>query len=200
MLGVLERRQFRRVGGSSPINVDVRVVCATHRDLRARVNSGEFRQDLYYRIAVAKVEIPPLRDRPEDIPQLMEHFLIDLGIDRPLEQLIPVQTMEALAQHHWPGNVRELRNFVEAMIAIRGEIHQIETGALGPDDNPLKNAPHTQADVIGEWHRPYSREQAAFPLPWVAANKFWPSVNRIDDVYGDRHLFCACVPMEDYAA
>jgi glycine dehydrogenase len=94
----------------------------------------------------------------------------------------------------------ELDRFVEAMIAIRGEIHQIETGALGPDDNPLKNAPHTQADVIGAWDRPYSREQAAFPLPWVAANKFWPSVNRIDDVYGDRHLFCACVPMEDYAA
>jgi glycine dehydrogenase len=97
-------------------------------------------------------------------------------------------------------DLAELDRFIEAMIAIRGEIRQIEKGTLGADDNPLKNAPHTQADVIGEWNRPYSREQAVFPLPWVASNKFWPSVNRIDDVYGDRHLFCACVPMEDYAS
>ena len=93
----------------------------------------------------------------------------------------------------------ELDRFVEAMLAIREEIRQIETGAASAEDNLLKNAPHTQADLVGEWVRPYSREQAVFPLPWVAANKFWPSVNRIDDVYGDRHLFCACVPMDDYA-
>jgi glycine dehydrogenase len=96
----------------------------------------------------------------------------------------------------------ELDRFVDAMIAIREEIRAIEAGSWPADDNPLKNAPHTQADVIGhggaEWSRPYTREQAVFPLPWVAENKFWPSVNRIDDVHGDRNLFCACVPMEDY--
>jgi glycine dehydrogenase len=74
-----------------------------------------------------------------------------------------------------------------------------ELGRLPADDNPLKNAPHTQADFIGEWSRPYSREEAAFPLAWVGDNKFWPSVNRIDDVYGDRNLFCACVPMDELA-
>ncbi|ENO76534.1 aminomethyl-transferring glycine dehydrogenase [Thauera sp. 63] len=94
----------------------------------------------------------------------------------------------------------ELERFAAAMIAIRNEIHQIESGTWPTEDNPLKNAPHTQADFIGEWSRPYSREQAVFPLPWVAENKFWPSVNRIDDVYGDRNLFCACVPMSDYEA
>lgn len=94
----------------------------------------------------------------------------------------------------------ELERFAAAMIAIRNEIHQIESGTWPAEDNPLKNAPHTQADFIGEWSRPYSREQAVFPLPWVAENKFWPSVNRIDDVYGDRNLFCACVPMSDYEA
>ena len=94
----------------------------------------------------------------------------------------------------------ELERFAAAMIAIRDEIHQIEAGTWPAEDNPLKNAPHTQADFIGEWSRPYSREQAVFPLPWVAENKFWPSVNRIDDVYGDRNLFCACVPMSDYEA
>ncbi|GAA5784474.1 aminomethyl-transferring glycine dehydrogenase [Chitiniphilus shinanonensis] len=93
----------------------------------------------------------------------------------------------------------ELDRFVEAMIAIRGEIAQVESGALSADANPLKYAPHTQDDVIGGWDRPYSREQAVFPLPWVRDNKFWPSVNRIDDVYGDRNLFCACVPIDEYA-
>ncbi len=93
----------------------------------------------------------------------------------------------------------ELNRFVDAMIAIRDEIRQIEAGTWPAEDNPLKNAPHTQSDFLGDWSRPYSREQAVFPLPWVAENKFWPSVNRIDDVYGDRNLFCACVPMSDYA-
>ena len=95
-------------------------------------------------------------------------------------------------------NQAELDRFIAAMISIRNEIRQIEAGAWSATDNPLKNAPHTQADIIAEWQRPYSRETAVFPLPYVAANKFWPSVNRIDDVWGDRNLFCACVPMEAY--
>lgn len=96
-------------------------------------------------------------------------------------------------------NQAELDRFIEAMIAIRNEIRQVEEGVWPADDNPLKHAPHSQADILCDWDRPYSRETALFPLPWVAANKFWPAVNRIDDVYGDRNLFCACVPMEDYA-
>ncbi len=89
----------------------------------------------------------------------------------------------------------ELDRFIAAMRAIRAEIRRIETGKLPADDNPLKNAPHTQADVISlEWTRPYTRDEAVFPLPHVRENKFWPSVNRIDDVYGDRNLFCACMP------
>ena len=95
----------------------------------------------------------------------------------------------------------ELDRFVAAMIAIREEIRRIERGDWPADDNPLKRAPHTQADLADEpWRRPYSRKEACFPLPWVAENKFWPAVNRIDDVYGDRNLFCACPPPADYAA
>ncbi len=87
----------------------------------------------------------------------------------------------------------ELDRFCAAMASIRNEIRKIEQGVWPADNNPLKNAPHTQADIIdADWNRPYSREEAVFPLPWVAANKFWPSVNRIDDVYGDRNLFCSC--------
>ena len=94
----------------------------------------------------------------------------------------------------------ELDRFCAAMASIRNEIRKIEQGVWPADNNPLKNAPHTQADIIdANWNRPYSREEAVFPLPWVAANKFWPSVNRIDDVYGDRNLFCACAPMSDYS-
>ena len=95
----------------------------------------------------------------------------------------------------------ELDRFIEAMVAIREEIRKVEAGEWTAEDNPLHNAPHTQADVVDAyWNRSYSREQAAFPLPWIAQNKFWPSVNRIDDVYGDRNLFCACVPVDEYAA
>ena len=93
----------------------------------------------------------------------------------------------------------ELDRFCEAMIAIREEIRGIETGRWTLEQSPVKNAPHTEADVMTDtWDRPYSRQQAVFPLPWVAENKFWPYVNRIDDVWGDRNLSCTCPPMSEY--
>lgn len=92
----------------------------------------------------------------------------------------------------------ELDRFIAAMVSIRNEIRQVERGHWPADDNPLKHAPHTQADLVdSHWNRPYSRQEAVFPLPELAENKFWPSVNRVDDVYGDRHLFCACVPIDE---
>ena len=94
----------------------------------------------------------------------------------------------------------ELDRFCEAMIAIRGEIAAIAAGRLDKADNPLKRAPHTAAEVMAEtWTHGYSREQAAFPLPWVAASKYWPPVKRVDNVYGDRNLVCSCAPLEAYA-
>jgi len=96
-------------------------------------------------------------------------------------------------------SLTELERFCEAMIGIREEIRAIEEGRMDAQDNPLKHAPHTAAVLIGAWNRPYSREQAAFPAPWVRERKFWPHVSRIDNVYGDRHLVCACLPMEAYA-
>jgi glycine dehydrogenase len=94
----------------------------------------------------------------------------------------------------------ELDRFCEAMIAIRQEIREIEAGRLDRASNPLKHAPHTAAAVTAdEWRRPYSRERAAFPLPWVRDGKFWPSVARIDNVWGDRNLVCLCPPVEAYA-
>ena len=94
----------------------------------------------------------------------------------------------------------ELDRFCDALIAIRQEIEDVVTGKVDPKDNVLKNAPHTAAVVTGDtWTHPYTREQAAYPLPWVKANKFWPSVGRIDNPYGDRNLVCICPPMEAYA-
>jgi len=94
----------------------------------------------------------------------------------------------------------ELDRFCDALIAIRREIEDVVTGKADPKDNVLKNAPHTAAAVsINDWSHPYSREQAAYPLPWVRASKFWPSVGRIDNPYGDRNLICICPPMEAYA-
>jgi glycine dehydrogenase len=92
----------------------------------------------------------------------------------------------------------ELDRFIEAMITIRGEIDRVASGDWPADDNPLVRAPHTAADIAGTWERPYDRTTAVFPLPWVQTHKFWPSVNRIDDVWGDRNLFCACPAPDAY--
>lgn len=93
----------------------------------------------------------------------------------------------------------ELDRFCDAMLAIRSEIAEIEAGRMDPTNNPLKNAPHTSNDLIGDWDRPYSREQGCFPPGAFRVDKYWPPVNRVDNVYGDRNLVCTCPPMSDYA-
>ncbi len=128
LLGALERRAIRRVGGSGAVPVDVRVIAATHRDLRAEVNSGNFRQDLYYRLAVVMVRVPPLRERPEDIPLLVEHFTAESGQTERAAHILTAELVAGLKTHHWPGNVRELRNFVEAALAL-GELPRLDEGA-----------------------------------------------------------------------
>ena len=85
------------------------------------------------------------------------------------------------------------------MIAIKGEIDRVERGDWPLDDNPLRHAPHTASSIVGEWHHPYTREEAVFPLPSVRANKYWPPVRRIDQAHGDRNLVCSCPPIEAYA-
>ena len=97
-------------------------------------------------------------------------------------------------------SLAEIDRFIEAMVIIREEIRAIEEGRMDREDNPLKHAPHTAEVVLAEtWDRPYSREQAAYPADWVRRAKVWPSVSRIDNVYGDRNLFCVCIPIEEYA-
>jgi DNA-binding NtrC family response regulator len=160
LLGVLERRRFRRLGGKQDIAIDVRVVSATHRDLRAEVNSGTFRLDLYYRLAVVVMRVPPLRERADDIPLLVEHFLRECGHAGPVGELISPAALHALMQHHWPGNVRELRNLIEATVAM-GEAPSLDGAPGGPStgrsaatDLPYKEA---RAQVLHEFEESYLR-------------------------------------------
>jgi DNA-binding NtrC family response regulator len=130
LLGVLERRRFTRVGGAAELDADVRVLAATNRDLRAEVNAGTFRADLYYRLAVARVLIPPLRERLDDLPGLVESFVEKLtGVpgENPL-----AASMDALRQHRWTGNVRELRNVVEAALVLG----RVDLGDASPTGSP----------------------------------------------------------------
>jgi DNA-binding NtrC family response regulator len=133
LLGALERKRFCRVGGHDEIDVDVRVVAATNRDLRADVNGGLFRLDLYYRLAVVTLEVPPLRERVADIPLLVEHFVREEGVREALASIISEETMARLCRHRWPGNVRELRNYVQATLAM-GTPAALDDDALGADD------------------------------------------------------------------
>jgi DNA-binding NtrC family response regulator len=118
LLRVLEGREIKRVGGDKTIKVDVRVLAATNRDLRAEVNSGNFREDLYFRLSVVHVELPPLRDRPEDISLIAQHFLREVASRRSMSLTFGPDAMAALVAHSWPGNVRELRNVVERAAAL----------------------------------------------------------------------------------
>ena len=122
LLGALERKYFRRVGGAKDVAFDARVIAATHSDLRADVNEGRFRANLYFRLAVVTLEIPPLRARLDDLPILVEHFCRSLGAPERAAELLTEDTLETLRRHRWPGNVRELRNWVEARLATDASI------------------------------------------------------------------------------
>ena len=118
LLRVLENRELKRVGGDRTIKIDVRVIAATNRDTRAMVNKGTFREDLYFRLSVIHVESPPLRNRREDVPQLVHHFLADVAKRRGMSLTVGVDAMQALMSHAWPGNVRELRNVIERAASL----------------------------------------------------------------------------------
>jgi formate hydrogenlyase transcriptional activator len=123
LLRVLEERQFERLGSSTPIRVDARIIAATHRNLEQRIAEGAFREDLFYRLNVFPIVVPPLRERADDIPALVWHFIdqFSVAFNRRF-QSITADNMAALQAYTWPGNIRELRNVVErAMILATGE-------------------------------------------------------------------------------
>jgi DNA-binding NtrC family response regulator len=131
LLRVLEEREFMRVGGTQPIKVDVRVIAATNQPLRESVEEGRFRADLFYRLSVLRIYLPPLRERREDIPMLVRRFIQEFSKqhDRPFHG-ISADAMQMLVDYQWPGNVRELRNLVESMVVLAPG-HEIQ-----PEDLP----------------------------------------------------------------
>jgi transcriptional regulator with GAF, ATPase, and Fis domain len=175
LLRVLEKREIRRVGCNKVRKINVRIISATNRNLANEVNEGHFREDLYYRLSVVHLELPPLRRRREDIPLLVKRFLTDLHGEDAVGQLADFdRTMEVLKRHEWPGNVRELRNLIE--LAFYSERRPVDLSAflsLGnlragrkpsePDinfaaDKPFKDAKN---DLIEEFEKAYLNELLA---------------------------------------
>jgi DNA-binding NtrC family response regulator len=137
LLRVLQEREFERVGDSHTIKIDVRVIAATHSDLAKMVAEGTFREDLYYRLNVIPIRLPSLRDRREDIPLLVQHFLKKLGADMDRTSLTVSQdAMRRLMSYHWPGNVRQLENVVERAVAFSSGRQEIELHDFGPEILP----------------------------------------------------------------
>ncbi len=133
LLRVLQEKSFERLGGVRPIQVDVRIIAATNRDLEKAIEEGKFREDLYYRLSVIPIHIPPLRERKEDIPLLVEHFLEKFNTEkgRSVSGVSP-KAMERLMEYSWPGNVRELENLIERLVVLK------RTGTIEVEDLPDK--------------------------------------------------------------
>ena len=142
LLRVLQEREFERVGDSHTIKVDVRVIAATHSDLHKMVGEGAFREDLFYRLNVIPVQLPPLRERRDDIPLLVQHFVQKLSADagRPPAK-ISQEAMRCLMAHNWPGNVRQLENAVERAFAFSQGRGQIDAADLSPEVQKEPSAP-----------------------------------------------------------
>ncbi len=142
------------------------------------------------------IDLRPLKDRTGVTVDDVAKRLIDFGFHAPTMSFPVAGTL--MIEPTESESKEELDRFCDAMIAIREEIEQVGDGRLDPHDNPLANAPHTAAAIVGDWSHPYSREQAVYPLASLRANKYWPPVGRVDNVYGDRNLVCSCPPMSVY--
>lgn len=133
LLRVLQEQSFERVGGTKSVRVDVRILAATNRDLEEAIAKNEFREDLYYRLSVIPLTLPPLRERPDDIPLLLQHFMDQFNRlrKRKLQGFAP-RALQMLSHYHWPGNVRELENLVDRLVVLKGH------GMIEPEDLPDK--------------------------------------------------------------
>jgi transcriptional regulator with GAF, ATPase, and Fis domain len=157
LLRVLQEREFERVGGSRPIRVDVRIIAATNRNLEATIAAGDFRSDLFYRLNVFPIHVPPLRERKDDIPLLVEHFLrLHAAASGRQIRGVDAKTMEMLQRYSWPGNIRELQNVLErwAIICDSEEISMDESWLprepAGPSEPVSGALPQRRSDLLPE--------------------------------------------------
>jgi formate hydrogenlyase transcriptional activator len=151
LLRVLQEREIERVGGSRPVAVDVRVIAATNRNLKAAVNIGTFRLDLFYRLNVFPIRVPSLRERKEDIPTLAKHFIVRYASKAGMNvRQVEKKTLEMLQKHSWPGNIRELQNVIErAVICCDGDKLEIDKSWLDHEDTqPLGTTCHPEKGLI----------------------------------------------------
>ncbi len=156
ILRILQEQKFQRVGGSRTISVDVRIIAATNKDLEKEIEKGNFREDLYYRLNVIPIYVPPLRERVEDIPLLFEEFMKEFGAKTRGIKRVQPEVFEALSHYNWPGNVRELRNLVERLVILaRGE--EITVRDLPPN---LRNSAQNVSTELSQ----EIKETATIPL------------------------------------
>jgi len=170
LLRVLEEGEVERIGASKPTTVDVRVVVATHRNLEQLVESGGFRRDLYHRVVVFPVELPPLRQRREDLPSLVEHFVRQVSAQngwKPATFTAPA--IEALQEYVWPGNIRELRNVVERLLLLAGSEVGVEDVRLALPVSPSGASAGQQASLTGSASGPLAQRVQAFERAQVLA-------------------------------
>jgi transcriptional regulator with PAS, ATPase and Fis domain len=153
LLAFLDTKSFTRVGGERPVFADVRLLAATNRDLRQEISEDRFREDLFYRLNVLSVRVPPLRERTEDIPLLARQIIAELGEKMRLAKLpvLQAETLAAMQRHHWPGNVRELRNLLERTLILFGQEEMIPERSLqlesdqAPESKPALSLPHDKS-------------------------------------------------------
>jgi formate hydrogenlyase transcriptional activator len=174
LLRVLQEREFERLGSSKTLRTDARLIAATNRDLEAMVREQTFRQDLYYRLNVFPVRLPPLRERAEDIPLLVRHFVQQFArrMGKTIET-IPSETMDTLVRYQWPGNIRELQNIIErAVIVTRGSVLNVPAGELASRSAHLPaSSPRARKDmqsVLDETERQHII-QALEDSNWIIA-------------------------------
>ncbi len=162
LLRVLEDRRFHRLGGTESVEVDVRIVAATNRDLKKAVSDGSFREDLFYRLNVIPITLPPLRERREDLPLLVDHFLEQLAItlQKKLEG-VSGEAMGLLMAHAWPGNIRELRNVLErgAVVATSSVIQAVNLGLAAPVEVQAADAPLATLEEVERRHIAFVLQQ-----------------------------------------
>jgi glycine dehydrogenase len=163
-----------------------------HYDVLYANHNGRVAHEMIFDLRPFKHGAGPSVDEQDVAKRLMDYGFHAPTVSFPVAGTMMIEPTESEAKD-------ELDRFCDALIAIRAEIQAVVDGSADPKDNVLKNAPHTADAVTSDaWSHPYSREQAAYPLPWVRANKVWPSVSRIDNPYGDRNLICSCPPIEAY--
>lgn len=192
LLRVLQEMEFERVGGMETVHVDVRVIAASNRDLKLEMEEGRFRSDLFYRLNVVHIHVPPLRERKEDIPILVQHFITryseELGRERPIR--VHPEAMRCLMEYHWPGNVRELENVVErAMILATGE--EITLRDLPREVRTLEGTENLGSSQIEETPRLSPRQEKAIEFikkHGYITNKYYAEINQISPRQSLREL------------